>query len=118
MTIHISGQVPGEPQNGMVALEEEWTGARTPEPLVAVVIIERDGVKLKDADQSWTATMKFRHIEPMLTAADEKAARELLEGACAVRGGDVFRPAEPDTELDIPEIGGDPLDFDDPDDAA
>lgn len=102
MTIHISGQVPGEAQNGMVALEDDWTGARTPDPLVAIVIIERDGVKLKDADQSWTATMKFRHIEPILSEEDAKTAREILEDACRERGGDVYAPAEPDTELDIP----------------
>lgn len=114
MTVSISGQVPAEAQNGMYSLEEEWTGDRTPDPIVAVVIIERDNVKLKDADQVRSATVKFRHIEPMLSEADEKAARQLLEKACGARGGDVFRPAEPDTELDIPSIGGDPLDFDEP----
>lgn len=137
MTVSISGQVPGEAQNGMYDLEDEWTGDRTPDAVVAVVIIERDSVKLKDADQVRQATMKFRHIEPMLSEADEKAARALLESSCRARGGDVFTPAEPPTELDIPEDESDssgddsdtdaqvtelkpadPLDFDGPEDAA
>lgn len=95
MTISISGQVPAEAQNGMYALEAEWTREATPEPVYAVVKIERDGLKFKDADQVWSATMKFSHIEP-LSGADEQTAREMLRDAAAERGGAV------QTELDIP----------------
>jgi hypothetical protein len=95
VTISISGQVPAKAQNGMVELEAEWCDERTPEAVYAVVKIERDGVKFKDADQVWSATMKFSHIEP-LTGDEAAKAKELLEWACAGRGGSV------DTELDIP----------------
>ncbi len=95
MTIRISGQVPAKAQNGMYELEESWNDEHTPEPVYAVVKIERDGVKFKDADQQWSSTMKFAHIEP-LSGDEAKTAKDLLEWACAGRGGEV------DTELDIP----------------
>lgn len=113
MTVSISGQVPAEAQNGFYAIEEDWTGDRTPDPIVAVVIIERDNVKLKDASQERQATMKFKHIEPLISAVDVEAARDLLERACGARGGTVFAPAEPDTELDIP-VDEPELDLDTP----
>lgn len=110
----ISGQVPAEAQNGFYAIEEDWTGDRTPDPVVAIVIIERDNVKLKDASQERQATMKFRHIEPLISAADVQSARDLLEKACGARGGTVFAPADPDMELDIPEVEEPELDLDTP----
>lgn len=103
MTVNISGQVPAEAQNGMVAIEEDWLGDRTPDPVVAIVIIERDGFRFKDDKQERTATMKFRHIEPLLSEADAQTARDLLERACRNRGGEVFRPAPEDTPLDLPD---------------
>lgn len=95
MTISISGQVPAEAQNGMKALEEEWTDERTPDPIYAIVRVERDGIKFKDADQVWSATMKLTHIEPLLGDLAIQG-KVLLEAACGARGGDVS------TELDIP----------------
>lgn len=100
MTINISGQVPGEAQNGMVDLEEDWLGDRTPDTLVAVVLIQRAGFKFDDDKQERHATMKFLHIEPLLDGVQAQAGRDLLERACARRGGSI---ATPDMELDIPE---------------
>ncbi|MFE4469518.1 hypothetical protein ACFRFH_11950 [Leifsonia sp. NPDC056824] len=102
MTVNISGQLPAEAQNGMVAIEEDWLGDRTPDPIVAVVIIERAGFKFDDAKQERRATMKFTHIEPMDGEAAGDA-RVLLENACSARGGEPYRRPEPDAELDIPE---------------
>lgn len=95
MTISISGQVPAEAQNGMKAIEADWTQERTPDPIYAVVRVERDGIKFKDADQVWSATMKFTHIEP-LRGDLALRGKALLEAACGARGGEVA------TELDIP----------------
>ncbi|WGD38499.1 hypothetical protein [Lysinibacter sp. HNR] len=103
MGISISGQVPAEAQNGMATLTEEWLEDPTPEAVVAVVVIERHGFKHDDTKQERTATMKFRHIEP-LTGEAAVVARDLLEEACGVRGGEVLREPEPPTELDIPAL--------------
>jgi len=104
VVINISGQVPAEAQNGMTVLEEDWIGDRTPEPVIAVVRIERDGVKLKDATQDRRATLKFTHIEP-LSGSQADQARKLLEKACAKRGGDVSTPLDGVDEPDLPEGG-------------
>lgn len=116
MTVSISGQVPGEAQNGMFAIEEDWLGDRTPDPVVAVVILERDGFKFKDDKQERSATMKFRHIEPLLSKVDAEMAQQLLERACLTRGGEVYSRPEPDTELDIPddELDEQEMDLDSP----
>ncbi len=102
MTVSISGQVPAEAQNGMVAIEEDWLGDRTPEPIIAIVIIERHGFKFLDDKQERSATMKFKHIEPLQGVKAQEEARRLLEDACRERGGEVYTQPEPDTELDIP----------------
>lgn len=102
MTIAISGQVPAKAQNGMFELEDVWNDERTPEPVYAVVKIERDGVKFKDADQVWSSTMKFSHIEPLVTEQDIAAARAMLDEAAFARGGAVLAH---DVELDIPAAG-------------
>lgn len=102
MTVSISGQVPQEAQNGMVAIEDTWLGDATPEPLVAIVIIERHGFRFVDDKQERVATMKFSHVEPLLSEKDSAAARALLKRACVLRGGEVYVRPEPDTELDIP----------------
>jgi hypothetical protein len=112
VTISISGQVPAAAQNGMAVLEEHWTQERTPEPVYAVVKIERDGLKFKDSDQLWSATMKFTHIEPLEEPADVAAARELLEKACGARGGETA--AAQSVELDIPEAEEPKLDLEQP----
>lgn len=98
--INISGTVPAEAQNGMTDIEDEWMGDRTPDPIVAVVIIDRHGFKFVDAKQERAATMKFRHIEPILDVKAAAEARALLETACAARGGSI---GTADTELDIPD---------------
>jgi hypothetical protein len=102
MTISISGQVPAKAQNGMYELEALWNDERTPEPVYAVVKIERDGVKFKDADQQWSATMKLAHIEPMTDEVSIATARQLLDEAAFERGGAVLAS---DVELDIPVDG-------------
>lgn len=109
MTISISGQVPAEAQNGMVKLEDEWTHERTPDPVFAIVKIERDGLKFKDSDQKWSSTMKFSHIEPLSGDAAE-VAKQLLDQACNLRGGqlstevelDIPAPEEREVDLDTP----------------
>jgi hypothetical protein len=110
VTISISGQVPAKEQNGMYDLEPEWTHERTPEPVLAVVKIERSGLKFTDADQSWAATSKFSHIEP-LEGDDADAARLLLEKAYSRRTGNETLPVpldepadvvEPELDLDTP----------------
>lgn len=114
MTVSISGQVPAEAQNGMYAIEDDWTEERTPDTVVAVVLIDRAKLNFDDSKQEWSATMKFRHIEPIIGEADAVKARDLLEKACGTRGGKVLTPGEPDTELDIPEVDEPALDLDTP----
>lgn len=114
MTVNISGQVPAEAQNGMFAIEEDWLDDGTPEPVMAIVIIERHGFKFDDGKQERSATMKFRHIEPLLGVKDAEAARKLLDKACVARGGVVYRRPDPDAELDIPEVDEPALDLDTP----
>lgn len=101
MTVHISGQVPGEQQNGVVEIEAELLKERTPDPIVAVVIIERAGLKFTDAKQVWEATIMFRHIEPLVGEA-AAAARGLLEKRYAERTGNAPLPIE----LDVDGEGG------------
>jgi hypothetical protein len=96
VTISISGQVPAEAQNGMTRLEEEWTKDRTPDPVFAIVKIERHGTKFVDATQEHQATMKFSHIEPATGAIAERL-KALLDELCNARGGAVAT----DVELDI-----------------
>ncbi|WP_181439788.1 hypothetical protein [Curtobacterium sp. MCBD17_028] len=85
--ISISGQVPAEQNNGLIDHEAELLGERTPEPLVAIVIIDRHGLKFVDDKQDWSATVKFRHIEPLSGAAAD-TARALLESAYQTRTGE------------------------------
>lgn len=85
--INISGQVPAEQNNGLVELESTLLDERTPEPIVAVVVIDRHGLKFVDEKQEWSATVKLRHIEPMSGVAEE-TARKLLESAYQVRTGE------------------------------
>jgi len=94
----------------MYDLESDWTDERTPEPVLAVVKIERHGLKFLDADQVWSATSKFTHIEP-LEGDDADLARTLLEKAYAKRTGNESLPIpldepspveEPVLDLDTP----------------
>ncbi|UOE45510.1 hypothetical protein [Agromyces larvae] len=98
MTVNISGQVPGEQQNGLVDVEEELLHERTPDPMLAVVIIERAALRFNDLKQEWSAVIRFRHIEP-LDGKQADVARGLLEAAYQERGGDSL-PAELDLEDD------------------
>jgi hypothetical protein len=105
--ISISGQVPAEQNNGLIDHEAELLAERTPEPIVAVVIIERHGLKFVDDKQDWSATVKFRHVEPLAGDAAE-TARKLLESAYQVRTGETkldFGAAE--AEADGQPFGGD-----------
>lgn len=99
MTISISGQVPAEAQNGMVKLEDDWTRERTPDAVFAIVKIERDGLKFKDADQQWSATMKFTHIEPITDDFDRTELATMLNKAADARGGSVA-PVQPQLDID------------------
>lgn len=112
VTIHISGQVPGEAQNGMLAFEDEWSKDRTPDQVIAIVLIERHGFSQKDGDDSRSVTMKFKHIEPIKDVEDAATARKLLEIAVGDRGGSVAAvqpelpiPTEPEPDLDTPLAG-------------
>lgn len=116
MTVNISGQVPGEQQNGLVDIEGELTQERTPEPILAVVIIERSTLKFNDLKQDWSATIRFRHIEPIEDETDATAARTLLEKAYATRTGETTLPieldepgevTEPELDLDKPLVDED-----------
>lgn len=111
MTISISGQVPGKEQNGMYDLESVWTEERTPDPVLAVVKIERDGLKFKDSDQVWSATSKFTHIEP-LEGDDADLARSLLEKAYAKRTGNESLPIPLDGVEEPREVVEPELDLD------
>lgn len=99
MTVNISGQVPGEQNNGLVDLEPQFLHERAPEPMVAVVVIERSALKFNDVKQEWSATVRFRQIEPLPDEGHQKLARQLLESAYAARTGADSMP----TELDLPE---------------
>jgi len=95
MTVNISGQVPGEQQNGLVDIEAELLHERTPDPIVAAVIIERASLKYNDVKQEWSAVVRFRHIEP-LQDDHATAGRALLEKAYALRTGETTLPIELD----------------------
>lgn len=84
MGISISGQVPGESVNAMAALDEEWQKDVTPEPVYAVVKIERHGFKHDDAKQERRPVMKISHIE----IADQDTLRSLLSEAYTARTGE------------------------------
>jgi hypothetical protein len=108
MTVNISGQVPGEQNNGLVDLEPQFIHERAPEPLVAVVVIERAALKFNDVKQEWSATVRFKHIEPLTQASDQKLARQLLETQYATRTGadsiatELDLPDEPEPDFDTP----------------
>lgn len=92
MTVNISGQVPGEQGNGLLAIEEELLlDERTPEPLIAVCVIDRASLKYNDVKQEWSAVIRFRQIEPVL-GSDATDARALLERAYARRTGEQTLP--------------------------
>lgn len=121
MTVNISGQVPGEQNNGLVDLEPQFIHERAPEPLVAVVVIERAALKFNDVKQEWSATVRFKHIEPLVQEADQKLARQLLETQYAARTGaesiatELDLPEEPEPDFDTP-LEEQPLVEDDADD--
>jgi hypothetical protein len=107
MTVNISGQVPGEQQNGIIAIEDEFLDERTPDAIYAVVKIERASLKYNDVKQEWSATIRFPHIEPILNEADIAAAKALLERAYSARndGANGQTPldiVEPALDLDTP----------------
>jgi hypothetical protein len=108
MTVNISGQVPGEQNNGLVDLEPQFIHERAPEPLVAVVVIERAALKFNDVKQEWSATVRFKHIEPLTQESDRKLARQLLETQYATRTGaesiatELDLPEEPEPDFDTP----------------
>jgi hypothetical protein len=105
--INISGQVPAEQNNGLVELESVLLAERTPEPIVAVVVIDRHGLKFVDDKQEWSSTVKLKHIEPLSGDAAE-TGRKLLESAFQVRTGE--------TTLDVFATQDDAPDFDPDDD--
>ena len=97
-------------------IEETLLHERTPDPITAVVIIERASLKYNDVKQEWSATIRFRHIEP-LDGDDVRACRALLEKAYATRTGEETLPieldgidpepaVERDVDLDTPLVDG------------
>lgn len=92
MTINISGQVPGESVNAMYELDEEWQKDRTPEPVYAVVKIERSGFKHDDSKQERKPVMKLSHIE----IGDQEALKQTLADLYVARTGE--------NALDLPEV--------------
>lgn len=92
MTINISGQVPGESVNAMCGLDEEWQKDRTPEPVYAVVKIERSGFKHDDSKQERKPIMKLSHIE----IGDQAELKALAEKLYTERTGE--------NALDLPEV--------------
>jgi hypothetical protein len=87
MTINISGQVPAEQSNGLVDLEKDFLHELAPDPLMAVVIVERASLKFNDVKQEWSATVRFKHIEPLQGEASDEA-RKLLQDAYSLRTGE------------------------------
>lgn len=110
--VNISGQVPGEQQNGLLGIEEEFLGLRTPEPKLAVAVIERSSLKFNDANQETSAVIRIRHIEIADQESEDAAAlRGILERQYSVRTGNEYleipldEPAEvsePELDLDTP----------------
>lgn len=84
MTISISGQVPGESTNAMASLDEEWQKDRTPDPVFAVVKIERAGFRHDDSKQERRPIMKLSHIE----IGDQGELRKLVETLYTERTGE------------------------------
>jgi hypothetical protein len=75
MGINLSGQVPGEQLNALLEHEDVLLGSRTPDPLIAVVVIERASLKYDDVKQQTSATVRFKWIEII----DEAAAASVLQ---------------------------------------
>lgn len=109
--VNISGQVPGEQLNGLLGIEEEFLSLRTPEPRLAVAIIERSAWKFNDAKQETSAVIRIRHIEfASVDSEDAVALRGILERQYAARTGneyleipmDPVEVVEPTLDLDTP----------------
>lgn len=122
MTVSISGQAPGEQQNGLLAIEDDLLHERTPDTFLAVTLIDRASLKYNDVKQEWSATIRFKHIEPVIDIdADdesERIGRDLLESMYARRTGQDTLPIpveEKHLDLDTPLQDQEP-DEDDADD--
>lgn len=102
MAINISGQVPGEQQNGLLGIEEELLEPRTPEPKIGVVIVERSAWKYNDVKQETSAVVRLKHIE-FVEGEDADLLRGILERAYARRTGNESLPIELDEPGDVVE---------------
>jgi hypothetical protein len=103
VTINISGQVPGKDHNGMYDLEEEWSKVADPDPIYAVVRIDRDGITLKK-DGTRKPVMRFLAIVP-LTGDREGFAQGIVEEYVSNHVGTplpVPDVVEPEIDLDTP----------------
>jgi hypothetical protein len=97
MGINLSGQVPGEQLNGLLDMEDELLHERTPDPFIAVVVLERASRKYDDVKQVTSAVVRFKHIEPLQGEA-AAAARKLLHESYADRTGEATLPIELEDE--------------------
>lgn len=97
--IKLAGKFPGEEQNGMTQYEESWASIPKPEPVYAIVRLERVGNDI-DADAVKAA---ITQIEPI---AQDRVI-DLMREACSARGG--FMAASADLELDGLDVEEDEL---------
>lgn len=85
MAVQISPARPSEEYNGLEAIHDALMKP-SPEPVVAVVVIERTKQVFVDSDAEDYPVVRFSRIEPILSAEDQIAATEILERAASARG--------------------------------
>ena len=84
--VRLSGFLPGEEKNGLKAHEEAWLGSEAPDPVVALVQIERKKRTVDDDTDEVTSAIRITAVEP-LEGADAKAARAQLADLRSRRTG-------------------------------
>ncbi|OOB90715.1 hypothetical protein [Rathayibacter sp. VKM Ac-2630] len=101
--ITLAGKFPGEEQNGMTALESDWSRVESPNGVYVIARVERTDLSIKE-DGSRVAKAGLKQVE-LVPLEDEEKVLSLLREYCGARGG--FMAAAPDVQLDLDIEGGD-----------
>ena len=100
--ITLAGKFPGEEQNGMTALESDWSRVESPHGVLVIARVERSDLSIKE-DGSRVAKAVVKQVE-LVPVADEEKAIAMMREYCNTRGG--FMAAAPDVQLDLEIEGG------------
>ena len=94
-SVNLSGWLPGENSNGLDAIAADMIA----EPRVirtVIMLVDTSKITSKVDDRSRTATVRIRHIEPLLERDDLAAAVKLLRAALRRRTGSDALPGAMD----------------------